>query len=226
VDAASHLGIDLREYDQRIRTFIPGYGAMLDIAASVLRTAVAARTPLVVDLGVGTGALSARCKEEVPSARLIGVDEDAAMLAAARARLGRKLKTLHGDFESVPLPRCDAFVACLALHHIPTRARRLRLFRRMFRALRPGGVIISADCHPASSPRQVLMDLSAWLGHLEQTYTAREARGYLKAWSREDHYVPLVEEIGVLQRSGFTADVPGRAHAFAVVLGTKGRQLK
>ena len=221
MSAASHLGIDLRDYDRRIRTFIPGYDAMLGIASGVLRSVVAIHAPVVIDLGVGTGALSARCLKEMPSARLIGVDEDAAMLTAARARLGSALRTLHGDFESVPLPRCDAVVACLALHHIPTSARRLRLFRRIWGALRPGGAVISADCYLASSARRAAADRAAWIGHLQQRYTLREARAYLRAWAREDHYVPLVDEIAALQRTGFTADVCGRAHAFAVVLGTK-----
>ena len=39
--AASHLGIDLREYDSRIRTFIPGYDELLDAAAA--RSAVTVR---------------------------------------------------------------------------------------------------------------------------------------------------------------------------------------
>jgi SAM-dependent methyltransferase len=221
VGAASHLGIDLRDYDRRIRTFIPGYDAMLGIASGVLRNVVATPAPVVIDLGVGTGALAARCLRELPSARLIGVDEDAAMLTAAHARLGSPLRTLHGDFESVRLPRCDAVVACLALHHIPTSSRRLRLFRRIRRALRPGGVVISADCYPASSARSVAADRAAWIGHLQKRYTPREARAYLRSWAREDHYVPLVDEIAALRRAGFTADVCGRAHVFAVVLGTK-----
>ena len=35
--AASHLGIELRDYDTRIRSFIPGYEEMLDGASAVLR---------------------------------------------------------------------------------------------------------------------------------------------------------------------------------------------
>ena len=58
--AASHLGIDLRDYDARIRTFIPGYEHLLGIASAVLAATVQARSPLVVDLGTGTGALAER----------------------------------------------------------------------------------------------------------------------------------------------------------------------
>jgi SAM-dependent methyltransferase len=120
--AASHLGgIDLREYDTRIRTFIPGYDAMLDVAAAALATTASGRSPVIVDLGIGTGALAARCRAAKPSARIVGVDEDEGMLAAARNRLGRALLTgLSGNFETVDLPGCNAVTASLALHHIPT----------------------------------------------------------------------------------------------------------
>jgi hypothetical protein len=38
--AASHLGIDLRDYDTRIRTFIPGYERLLEVASAVLAATV------------------------------------------------------------------------------------------------------------------------------------------------------------------------------------------
>jgi hypothetical protein len=57
---AAHLGIRLREYDARIRTFIPRYEDMLDAAAAALR-ALRRTDPLIVDLGTGSGALAARC---------------------------------------------------------------------------------------------------------------------------------------------------------------------
>ena len=54
---ATHLGIKLADYDSRIRTFIPHYEEMLDVAAAAIQP----RARTIVDLGIGTGALSARC---------------------------------------------------------------------------------------------------------------------------------------------------------------------
>ena len=221
MSVAAHLGIDLREYDARIRTFIPAYDEMLDALAATLASTVPGRTPTVVDLGIGTGSVAARCLEARPRARVIGIDEDDGMLAAARTRLGTRVALVQGSFERVDLPRCDVFVASLALHHLPTRARRLRLLRRCHRALRPGGVLISADCHPAASPRLQAADRSDWLRHLEDTYTPREARAYLRAWAKEDFYVPLIDEIDLLERAGFTVDIAARRHAFAVIAATR-----
>jgi len=221
MSVAAHLGIDLREYAARIGTFIPGYSPLVSAAPASLATLASTRAPLVVDLGIGTGALSERCLSLLPRARIVGIDEDEGMLDAASDRLGRRITLLHGSFETVPLPRCNAFIASLALHHIPTPSRRLRLFRRIHQALRRGGVLVIADCYPASDTRLQAIDRRQWLGHLRESYTARESTSYLRAWSKEDFYVPLAAELRLLQRAGFAVDLVNRQSPFAVVAGLR-----
>src|SRR5688500_19250627 len=106
---------------------------MLDAAAAML-PAIDHSTPLVVDLGIGSGALANRCRKAMPHARFIGIDSDAGMLAFARKRLGRRLTTITSDFTSEPLPRCEAITASFALHHVATRARKRKLYARCFAA--------------------------------------------------------------------------------------------
>ncbi len=71
---ATHLGIRLAEYDQRIRTFIPHYEEMLDGAAATVAT-LAGPDPRVVDLGTGSGlspdGSSARVLERVSPASML-----------------------------------------------------------------------------------------------------------------------------------------------------------
>ena len=217
---AAHLGIRLRDYDARIRTFIPHYEEMLDAAAAALK-AVDCRVPLVVDLGIGSGALAARCVGVLSRARLIGVDNDEGMLALARKRLGPRLETLRGDFLSTRLPRCDVVMASLALHHVPTRRRKAALYARCFAALRPGGLLVSADCCTASEPRLQALDLATWTAHLRHSYSRVRAGRFLRAWKQEDVYFRLEDEIDLLKRAGFAVDVPWRRGTFAVIVGAK-----
>ncbi len=214
MSVASHLGIRLAEYDERIRTFIPGYEEMLDEAAR----AIGPDAKAIVDLGVGTGALSARCLQHAPSARVTGVDADADMLALARRRLGASATLVTGNFTRLDLPRTDAVVASFALHHVRTRDAKRRLFRRVRAALGPGGVFVSGDCHPSGVAARWTLQRAAWLAHLRRSYSARESARLLQAWGDEDVYVPLNAECALLQRAGFrSVEVVWRREAFAVI---------
>jgi tRNA (cmo5U34)-methyltransferase len=218
--AASHLGIKLREYDSRIRTFIPRYEEMLDAAAAALQ-ALPERRPLVVDLGIGSGALSARSLVVRSAARIVGIDSDAGMLRLAQQRLGRRLTTRCENFLEAALPRCDAVTASFALHHVAQPATKARLYRRCFTALRARGLFVNADCCLASNRRLQAQDRAAWLAHLRRRYGGVRAAAYLRAWAEEDVYFRLEDEIELLRSAGFSVDVPWRRDAFAVVVGTK-----
>jgi ubiquinone/menaquinone biosynthesis C-methylase UbiE len=213
---ASHLGIDLTEYDERIRTFIPDYDAMLDAAAAVVKPS--ART--IVDLGTGTGALAARVLDRVPAAHVVAIDADADILAVAARRLGPRATFVAATFFRVAIPRCDAVVTSFALHHVRTRASKLRLYRRLRRALRPGGRLICVDCLPARSRGLAQAQHAAWRDHLRRSYSSRRADQLLAAWAREDVYVPLEVEGELMSRAGFSADIVWRRGAFAVVMAS------
>jgi SAM-dependent methyltransferase len=218
---STHLQIDLREYDARIRTFIPHYEEMLEAAVAALH---AAGRPVetVVDLGTGTGALVARVGKVLKRARLVGIDEDEGMLAMAARRLPVRRTTLVFDnFLRAALPRCDAVTASFALHHVAHQRTKKALFRRIRSALRPGGVMVSADCHPCSHPALAAAGRAAWRDHLASTYGRRKADGFLQAWSHEDFYVPLDAELALLRGAGLSPEVAWRRDAFAVIVATR-----
>jgi ubiquinone/menaquinone biosynthesis C-methylase UbiE len=223
VAVSSHLKIALNEYDARIRTFIPDYEEMLDAAATAL---VASSRPVktVVDLGTGTGALAARVARAVPRAELVGIDEDEGMLGMAARRLKKHRATLvAGNFVRAALPRCDAITASFALHHIEQRRVKKALYARARAALRTGGVLVSADCHPASNPALAVAGRRAWHRHLAKSYGPRKAESFLRAWAHEDFYVPLDAELHMLRSAGFTTDIVWRRGAFAVIAAKAGR---
>lgn len=219
MSVSSHLAIDLREYDSRIRTFIPHYEDMLAVVAATVRL----RQPrAVVDLGTGTGALAALIARAVPGATLTGIDEDAGMLAVARRRLRRRQATLqHGSFLSVDLPACEAITASFALHHVARAREKRALYKRAHAALGAGGLLVSADCHPSGAAWLADRGREAWLAHLTTTYGRAQARRYLEAWSHEDFYTTLEDEARLLASAGFTPHVVWRRDQFAVIVAER-----
>jgi ubiquinone/menaquinone biosynthesis C-methylase UbiE len=215
VGVATHLGIDLTEYDARIRTFIPYYEEMLDVAVAAVPEG--ART--IVDLGTGTGALAARCLDRAGRARIIGVDADAEILKLAERRLGDRASLVCRSFLRAPLPASDAIMASFALHHVRTRDAKARLYRRIRVALGSRGVFVTVDCHPSRDRALAKQQRSAWRSHLLESYTGSRATAFLRAWSDEDVYMPLTSEIALQQRAGFSVDVLWRKGSFAVLRG-------
>jgi SAM-dependent methyltransferase len=160
-----------------------------------------------------------------PHAALIGIDEDTGMLGMAARRLAPHAPRLVADdFARAAMPRCDAVTASLALHHIAPRRRKKALYARARKALRPGGVLVTADCHPPQQRALAAAGRAAWLRHLADSYGPRKAEAFLQAWAGEDFYVPLDIEVALLQSAGFTTDVVWRKHAFAVIVAKATRR--
>jgi tRNA (cmo5U34)-methyltransferase len=216
MSVATHLGIDLAEYDARIRTFIPDYAEMLEVAAS----AIDSDARVIVDLGVGTGALSARCKERSAAAKLVGIDADAAILRTAVRRVPG-MEPICDSFLRAQIPACDAVIASFSLHHVRTRGAKGKLYTRIFKNLRRGGQALNVDCQPARDRHIAQLQFEAWKAHLMRFYPEREAASYLAAWAREDVYVPLEAEVGLMQSAGFAVEILWRKGAFAVLRGKR-----
>lgn len=217
MSVATHLGIDLAEYDARIRTFIPHYEEMLDVAAAAINP----QSRIIVDLGIGTGALAARCLQTAPQARIIGIDADAEILKAAAHRLPADSTFVCGSFIRAAIPECDAVVASFSLHHVRTRRSKAKLYSVIAQALRPGRQVVTVDCQPASNATLSRRQFEAWKTHLMRAYSEAEADAYLEAWSHEDVYVPLDAEMELMQRAGFVVEVLLRRDAFAVMRGRR-----
>ena len=77
-----HLHVDADAYDVEIRRFIPHYDDMLATGVELL-AALAPPNAHVLDLGGGTGALSAAVLGGLPEARVTVLDVDSAMLGEA-----------------------------------------------------------------------------------------------------------------------------------------------
>ena len=223
MSVAEHLGIKTGEYDQQILTFIPFYDDILTAAVGAL-AALDRPAKTLVDLGTGSGALAGRCVTHLRGVRVIGIDSDAAMLAMAARRLGRRLTPVVANFEAAALPACDVITASFSLHHIARPATKKALFARAFAALGPGGMLIDADCLMNADARLQARDHDEWRRHLAATHGRAGAARFLRAWAGEDTYFTLDVEVALLRAAGFAVDVAWRRGGFAVLAATKPRR--
>jgi SAM-dependent methyltransferase len=94
-----------------------------------------------IDVGCGTGALSAAIVEGCAPAALIGIDPSAGFIATARARIADpRVRFEQGDGQALPLESgaFDVAVSGLVLNFVADPGAMLREMRR---ALRPGGTV-------------------------------------------------------------------------------------
>jgi tRNA (cmo5U34)-methyltransferase len=95
----------------------------------------------ILELGVGTGETAKRVLPRHRGARLVGIDESEAMLAAADIEGDLRVSRLQDPLPDGPF---DLVVSCLAIHHLDSEGKR-DLFRRIAAVLRPGGRFVLAD---------------------------------------------------------------------------------
>jgi trans-aconitate methyltransferase len=101
----------------------------------------------LMDAGCGTGRLTAQLLQSLPQGRVVGVDLSQNMLATAQDFLSpdfaSKFLPVAADLQDLPFERVfDGIFSTAAFHWVLDHD---RLFRSLFRALRPGGWL-QAQC--------------------------------------------------------------------------------
>jgi tRNA (cmo5U34)-methyltransferase len=189
-------------YFELVRAEVPAYD---ELQQRVARATAPVGANAILDLGSGTGETLAQVLPLHPGARAVGVDENDAMLAAARVRLsGLNVTLVVADLgDPWPPGPFDLVVSVLAIHHLdgPGKA---ALFRRVSEALRPGGRFVLGDLViPTTGGVAVTPAEDAY----DKPSTVVEQVGWLEAaglvaavrWQQDDLAV-------------FTADRPTSAH--------------
>jgi len=97
----------------------------------------------VIDAGCGSGRVTEALIGRLPSGRVIGVDQSASMIDAARERLGDRAELHVADLATFDLGlEADAILSTATFHWIADHD---ALFARLHAHLRPGGLLV-AQC--------------------------------------------------------------------------------
>ena len=104
-------------------------------------------TQRILDLGCGTGLELEPLFRRFPDMQVTGVDLTRGMLDCLRAKFPQKQLTLiEGDYFSTEFGEevFDLVVSFQTMHHFAPE-KKLGLYRRIFRALKPGGQYLECD---------------------------------------------------------------------------------
>jgi SAM-dependent methyltransferase len=124
-------------YDAGAPTYAELWSPMLVPAGQALLDALPlAAARVVVDLGVGTGAMVPALRLAAPEAAVLGVDLSVGMLREARRRTGVPVALMSLDRPALRAASADAAVMCFVLFHLPDPDATLAAVAA---TLRPGG---------------------------------------------------------------------------------------
>lgn len=103
----------------------------------------------VLDLGAGTGLELTAIFAKAPNARVTAVDLSPEMLARLKQKFEDRtgqLTVLRGSYLDLPLgdSAYDYAISVMTMHHLLPEVK-LGLYRKVVRALRPGGVYVEGD---------------------------------------------------------------------------------
>ncbi|HEY4429263.1 MAG TPA: class I SAM-dependent methyltransferase [Solirubrobacteraceae bacterium] len=118
-------------------------GPQLSLGLEVLDRLQLSGDERVLDAGCGSGRITEALLDRLQSGSVIGVDESASMVNAARRRLGERAELRVADLVELELPEpLDAVLSTATFHWIADHE---RLFARLHALLRPGGRLV-AQC--------------------------------------------------------------------------------
>ena len=148
-----------------------------------------------VDLGCGTGELTARLHQQAGTAETVGIDSSEAMLAEAHAQAGEGVRFEWGDIaDFAPAAPVDVIFSNAALHWVSDHP---RLLRRLRDALGPGGQLAVQVPANADHPSQALaFDIAHEPPFRDALHDAGDALLEASPVLPPERYAELLDELG------------------------------
>lgn len=178
----------------------------------------------VLDLGAGTGLVTALVRNAFPNARATLVDVSEKMLEKAKARFSQNpdFSFYTMDYATAPLPgRFHLVVSAMSIHHLEHKEKQA-LFKKIFDTLLPGGWFIHAELVLGRSRFTENLYQKNWQDHLAQTGIEEAELSAIADRMSYDKPAKLRDQLNWLEAAGFKAvDCFYKYYNFAVYAGSK-----
>jgi tRNA (cmo5U34)-methyltransferase len=208
-------------YDDQRRWIIPDLEGFYH--AAVRAVALRQKSPSILDIGAGTGLLSGLLLEAYPGARITLLDISEKMMGVAKARFRRRkgIRFVAADYRRRDLGGpFDAICSALSIHHLEREEKR-ELYRKVFGALKRGGVFVNADEVAGESDAEQRENLASWDDFLRNGPLGREeVEEIIRRRETFDRMEMMSVQVGWMREIGFTdVDVIYKNRSFTFFMG-------
>jgi tRNA (cmo5U34)-methyltransferase len=211
-----------KKYDEQRRKFIPCFDDFYGTTVAV--ASVDAENPGILDIGAGTGLLSAFLMERYPEASFTLIDISEKMLDMAKDRFRNNLnvKYIAADYSTYDfVEKYDIVISALSIHHLEDE-KKAELYKKSYSILKENGIFINADQVHGETPFIENLNKTTWRQYVETSGLPEEEilAGYERVKLDKDS--SLDQQLDWLKEAGF-CDVSCiyKYYQFAVMFGRK-----
>lgn len=224
MNVGASFAADASIYDRSRRQLVPCFDDFYGVAVALSPFERDAAIH-ILDLGAGTGLMSAFFADAHPHARITLVDVAAEMLDQARARFANdagRFACVTLDYAiELPPGTFDLVVSALSIHHL-SDGDKSALFGRIYSALRPGGAFINADQVLGRTPAVEARNHAAWLAGARSLGVSQADLDAAQERMKHDRTATLADQLRWLDEAGFRdVDCAYKHYRFAVFSGRK-----
>ena len=210
------------DYDGLIPRLIPRYREQHDLILQLIPFETNAHIK-VLDLGAGTGILSALILQAFPQANVLAFDIAEKMLKVCQTNLSayqEQLTLQQGNFAEDNFGNgYDLVVSGLAIHHLDSTGKQT-LFKKLFQSMNSGGILLIRDIVTAATPRLTEQYEQLWRQYMKAN--REDDAAWFQKYLEEDIPSSVEEQTRWLSEAGFADTACHWRHLnFAIFGGVK-----
>ena len=211
------------KYDRQRRMVIPCFNDFYQTAIDLIPFGSSDSFSLL-DLGAGTGLLTASIISVFPNATATLMDLSEKMLEKAQKRFSsnKRVNFLAWDYSHSPLPEeYQLIVSAMSIHHLSNDEKKW-LYQRVFDALKCDGIFINADLVKGETDKTEQIYHDMWMNWIQEAGLSEHELSGIIDRMKYDKPSSLSDQLQWLREIGFQdVDCFYKYFNFAVYSGRK-----